>query len=75
MKTHKLPMRRCIACGISRPKQELLRIVTEDTGAVFDATGKKNGRGAYLCRSLECIKLAKKKKQISQDLFDELMKE
>ena len=75
MKSKKIPMRKCIACGVSRPKQELIRIVAGDEGAVVDPTGRKNGRGAYLCRSTECFAMAKKKRLISEETYEELMKE
>ena len=75
MKSKKIPMRKCIACGISRPKQELIRIVTGEEGEAVDPTGRKNGRGAYLCKDMECFSLAKKKRLISEETFEELMKE
>lgn len=74
MKTKKIPMRRCIACGTSRPKQELIRIVSGDEGVAVDPTGRKNGRGAYLCRAESCFALARKKRLITEETFDELMK-
>ena len=75
MKNKKIPMRRCIACGNSFPKQELIRIVLSDGEKEVDPTGRKNGRGAYLCRNKECFMLAKKKKLISQEIFEELSEE
>ncbi|MCR4838653.1 MAG: YlxR family protein [Eubacterium sp.] len=83
MKNKKIPMRRCIACGTSRPKQELIRIVTTETPAdagtgkmtEVDPTGRKNGRGAYLCKNTECYMLAKKKHLISETVYEELSKE
>lgn len=69
MKTKKVPMRRCIGCMESRPKKELVRIVTDKEGnVVLDGTGKAQGRGAYLCPSRECFDSAKKKKAISRNL-------
>lgn len=69
MKTRKVPMRRCIGCMESRPKKELVRIVTDKEGnVVLDGTGKAQGRGAYLCPSRECFDSAKKKKAISRNL-------
>ena len=75
MKSKKIPMRKCIACGVSRPKQELIRIVNGEEGAVVDPTGRKNGRGAYLCKNTDCFALAKKKRLISEETLEELMKE
>ena len=50
----KIPMRKCVGCGEMKPKKELLRILRTETGEfVVDALGKANGRGAYLCRSVE----------------------
>ena len=62
-------MRRCIVCGTSLPKQELIRIVTgEDGVVVVDPTGRKNGRGAYICRNAECLKKAIRNKGIERAL-------
>ena len=53
----KIPMRKCVGCGEMKPKKELMRILKTETGEfVVDAAGKKNGRGAYLCRSVECFR-------------------
>ncbi len=55
----KTPMRMCVACREMKPKKELVRIVRTPEGLVeVDLTGKKNGRGAYLCRSEECLEKA-----------------
>ncbi len=55
----KIPMRMCVACREMKPKKELIRIVRTPEGPVeADLTGKKNGRGAYLCRSAECLEKA-----------------
>ena len=75
MKSKKIPMRRCVACGTSRPKQELIRIVTTEGSAEVDASGRKNGRGAYLCREQACFDLAKKKRLITEEIYEELSKE
>ncbi len=65
----KQPMRKCIGCQEMKNKKELLRILrtTEDT-VVVDATGKKNGRGAYLCFSRECFQKAVKSKALERSL-------
>lgn len=58
----KIPMRKCVATNEQLPKRDLIRVVRSKEGELFvDATGKKNGRGAYLKRSKEAIELAKKK--------------
>ncbi|WP_028505062.1 YlxR family protein [Ruminococcus sp. FC2018] len=65
MKTKKIPMRMCVGCGEMKPKKELIRIVTDSEGTVsVDPTGKKAGRGAYICKSTECLKKAGKSKKL-----------
>lgn len=62
-------MRKCIACGESFSKKELLRVVfNKEEGILVDHTGKKNGRGAYLCNKSECIEKAKKTKALNRAL-------
>ncbi len=57
----KVPERRCIACNNSKPKKELLRIVKNKENEVsVDLTGKKAGRGAYVCNNIECLEKLKK---------------
>ena len=79
----KIPMRRCVATMEQYPKKELIRVVRTPEGEIkIDATGKLNGRGAYLKLSEEAIQLAKKKKaltralncEIPETVFEELMK-
>ena len=66
MKTRKIPMRMCAGCGESRPKKELIRVVRSPIGEIsLDATGKKPGRGAYICPRPECLKKARKNKRIN----------
>lgn len=63
----KIPMRRCSGCNESRPKKELIRIVRSPEGEIsLDLTGKKNGRGAYLCNNVECLKKARKARRIER---------
>lgn len=77
----KIPMRTCIACKEKRPKKELIRIVYNETeGLTYDLTGKKNGRGAYICRSLQCVDKLKKetlrsalKQPIDNESFNQLI--
>ncbi len=65
----KIPMRKCLATGESFPKKELLRIVRTPEGEVkVDLTGKLNGKGAYLSKSLEALEIAKKKNLLAKAL-------
>ena len=62
-------MRRCSGCGESRPKRELVRVVRAADGAVsLDLTGKKPGRGAYVCPRAACLAKARKAKRIERAL-------
>lgn len=62
------PLRTCVACHETKSKRELLRVVrTLDGHVLLDATGKKAGRGAYLCARLSCWELAVKKKRLEQE--------
>lgn len=64
-----VPQRTCIACHQVKPKRELLRIVRTPEGHVeMDPTGKKSGRGAYLCATRSCWTTALKKKRLEQEL-------
>ena len=70
MKARKIPMRMCAGCGESRPKKELIRVVRSPLGEIsLDATGKKPGRGAYICPRPECLEKARKNKRIDRS-FD-----
>ncbi len=67
MKQRKIPMRMCVGCREMKPKRELLRVVRSPEGEIsFDLTGRKPGRGAYVCRSVECLNQAIKKKQLER---------
>lgn len=69
MKQRKIPLRKCVACQQMMPKKTLIRIVRSPDGAVsIDLTGKKAGRGAYLCGKAACFKLAKKSKAFDRAL-------
>ena len=69
MKERKIPMRMCAGCGERVAKAELMRVVRDTEGGIsLDLTGKKNGRGAYLCRKSECLKLARKSRRIDRAL-------
>ena len=80
----KIPQRQCMGCRERKEKRELIRIVRGTDGVVsLDFSGKKNGRGAYLCPNMECLKRAQKAKSlersletpIPQEVFDRLVKE
>ena len=69
MKPKKTPERQCLGCNEHKPKIELLRVVkTPDGEIVLDFTGKKSGRGAYICRDVKCLKKARKSKRIDANL-------
>lgn len=71
-----VPLRSCISCHQTKPKRELLRVVHTPDGHVFvDATGKKSGRGAYLCARLSCWENALKKKRLEQEFEVSLTEE
>src|SRR3989440_9025788 len=62
-----VPLRTCVSCRKTKPKRELLRVVrTPDGHVMIDATGKKSGRGAYLCSRYSCWENAIKKKRLEQ---------
>lgn len=80
----KIPMRQCVGCGEMKSKKEMMRVLkTPEKQIVLDTTGKKNGRGAYLCMTKECLKKARKNKglersfkmSISNEVYDSLEKE
>ena len=84
MKNIKLPMRKCTGCGEMKTKKELLRVLkTPEDEIVIDTTGRKNGRGAYLCPSVDCLTKAVKNKGLERSLkvsvpetvYEELKKE
>ena len=80
----KIPLRQCVGCGEMKGKKEMMRVLKTTEGPiVLDVTGKKNGRGAYLCKQAECLKLARKNKglersfkmSIPDEVYDNLEKE
>lgn len=84
MKTKKIPMRMCIGCGEMKPKKELIRIVKSKEGEIsLDLTGKKSGRGAYICGVTKCLQKARKSRklersfscQISDEIYDAMESE
>ena len=77
MQPKKIPIRRCVGCGVGKPKKELVRVVRSAAGEVnLDLTGRMPGRGAYLCRDTECLRKARKarrlEKEFSQAIPDEV---
>ena len=84
MKNKKIPLRQCIGCREMKPKRDLLRILRTPEGELLlDDTGKKNGRGAYLCRDIQGFAKARKSKAlersfqmgIGQEIYERLEKE
>lgn len=80
----KNPMRQCIGCGEMKGKKEMMRILkTPENEIVLDITGKKNGRGAYLCKEKECLVKARRSKglersfkmSIPNEVYENLEKE
>ena len=63
----KIPLRQCVGCGEMKGKKEMMRVLrTVENEICLDTTGKKNGRGAYLCRSRECLRKARKNKGLER---------
>ena len=82
MRKKKIPQRKCVACNESKPKKELIRVVKSKDGIMdVDLTGKKNGRGAYICSSIDCLNKVKKNKkldraleaQVPDEIYDKLI--
>lgn len=80
----KIPMRQCVGCREMKPKKELVRVVRSPQGEIsMDLRGKAPGRGAYVCRSLECLRRARKSRAlergfntaIPQEVYDRLEQE
>ena len=68
-KVRKIPQRQCLGCNEHKPKAELLRVVKDPQGEIWlDFSGKKSGRGAYICRDLECLKKARRSHRIDRSL-------
>ncbi len=84
MKAKKVPLRKCTGCGEMFDKRTLVRVVKSPEGEVsLDLTGKKSGRGAYVCKNSECLKKAIKRKaferafsiKISDDVYNAMEEE
>lgn len=80
----KIPLRQCVGCGEMKAKKDLIRIIkTAEGDIILDATGRKNGRGAYICANSECLAKAEKtrglsrsfKMDIPKEIYEELKKE
>lgn len=80
----KIPMRKCVGCGEMKSKKEMMRVLkTAEDSIALDMTGRKNGRGAYLCMTRECLDKARKNKglersfkmSIPDELYEKLEKE
>ncbi|MDD3204457.1 MAG: YlxR family protein [Lachnospiraceae bacterium] len=80
----KIPLRQCVGCGEMKNKKEMMRVLkTAENEIVLDVTGKKNGRGAYLCVSKDCLAKARKNKglersfkmSIPDQVYENLQKE
>ena len=83
-KPKKIPMRMCVGCGEHKPKKELVRVVKNKENEIFlDLTGKAAGRGAYVCKSVNCLTICKDKKKLNRafsheipnEVYDSLIKE
>ena len=81
MKTKKIPMRMCLGCGEMKPKRELIRVVKSKEGDIsLEKKKKKSGRGAYICKSVECFEKARKARKfersfscmISEDIYNSM---
>lgn len=69
LKKRKIPQRMCTGCMEMKPKKELIRIVKSKDGEVsVDITGKRPGRGAYICKNIECLEKAVKQKRLEKNL-------
>ena len=69
MTTKKVPMRQCVGCAEMKSKKDLLRVIkTPEDEIVLDVTGRRNGRGAYICASMECLKNAQKRHGLERSL-------
>jgi len=65
----KIPMRQCVGCQEMKTKKEMMRVIkTAENEVVLDLTGKLNGRGAYLCKDMNCLTQAKKNKGLERSL-------
>lgn len=84
MTNKKVPMRKCVGCNEMKPKKELMRVMKDQENNIsLDFTGRKNGRGAYVCKSENCLQMAVKhgglersfSMKIPSEIYEELKKE
>lgn len=84
MANKKIPLRQCVGCRESKSKKDLIRVIKTPEGeVVLDATGRKNGRGAYICPDTECLRKAVRSKglerslkiSIPEEIYENLQKE
>ena len=84
MTNKKIPMRQCVGCREMKPKRKLIRVIrTSEDEILIDATGKKNGRGAYICPNRECLEKAVKNKglecslkiSVPQEIYEDFERE
>lgn len=76
MKMKKIPKRMCNGCSEMKPKKELIRIVKNKEDEIsVDLTGKKPGRGAYICRDIKCLEMAFKTKRLEKNLGTKISEE
>jgi predicted RNA-binding protein YlxR (DUF448 family) len=76
MKTRKPPVRMCSGCGERKLKKELVRVVRSPEGEIsLDATGKKSGRGAYICNDPACLKKARKARRLERSFSCQIPEE
>ncbi len=84
MVQRKIPLRKCTGCQEMKSKKELIRVVKNDEGVIsLDFTGKKQGRGAYICPDMECLEKARKNKglersfkcAVPKEVYDQLREE
>ena len=84
VQNRKIPVRMCTGCGEHKPKKELVRVVKSPEGEIsLDLTGKMSGRGAYVCRNVDCLKKARKARrlerafscQIPEEVYDRMEEE
>ncbi len=73
MSVKKIPMRQCTGCREMKNKRDMIRVIRSSDGAIsIDATGRKNGRGAYICRNMECFRQAVKNRGLERSLKTEI---
>ena len=73
IKNLKIPIRTCIGCQCKKPKKEMIRIIKTPEGNIeIDKTGKKSGRGAYLCSNVECLDIALRKNNLNRSLKQDI---